>query len=82
MVASAPKEALSGSPGEIIFANVEIRNDNVWSWKPNASLISHYSNDTALLLDEVAIPIEFPVEAGQTFKLSIPIKIKESAQLS
>lgn len=79
---SSPQETQVGSPGDIIFANIEISNDNAWPWKPQASLISHYSSATALLLDEVAIPIEFAVEAGQTFKLSIPIKIKESAQLS
>merc|ERR1719263_2051187 len=79
---SSPQETLAGSPGEVIFANVEISNDNAWAWKPWASLTSHYSAATALLLDEVAIPIDFAVEAGATFKLSIPIKIKDSAQLT
>merc|ERR1712070_1040074 len=79
---SSPQETLTGSPGEVIFANIEISNDNAWAWKPWASLTSHYSAATALLLDEVAIPIDFAVEAGATFKLSIPIKIKDSAQLT
>ena len=42
-------------------------------------MVSNYSPATALLLDEVAIPIDFPVAGGETFKLSIPVKIKESA---
>merc|ERR1719265_3136116 len=53
-----------------------------WSWKPNAFLISNFSEAAALLLEEVAIPINFPVEAGQTFKLSIPVKVRDSAILT
>lgn len=79
---SSPKDTLCGSPGEIIFAHVEIKNGMNWPWKPQASLISNYSVETAMLLDEVAIPIDFPVEAGQQFSLSIPLKIKDSALIS
>lgn len=81
-VVSAPAEALSGSPGETIFAEIEIKNEAKRPWKPEASLVSNFSSNTALLLDEVVIPIDFPVEADQTFKLAIPMKIKDSAQLS
>lgn len=81
-VASVPEEVLTGAPGEIFFINISIRNDMDWSWKPNASLLSHFSEATALLLEEVAIPIDFPVHAGQTFKLSIPVKIRDSAVLT
>lgn len=34
------------------------------------------------MLDEVAIPIDFPVSENSSFKLVIPIKIKESARVS
>jgi len=50
-----------------------------WPWKPNAMLVSNFSAATALLLDEVQIPIDFEVAPEQTFKLSIPMKIKDSA---
>lgn len=78
-VASVPEEILTGAPGEIFFVNISIRNDMNWSWKPNASLISNFSEATGIILEEVAIPIDFPVDAGQTFKISIPVKIRDSA---
>jgi len=79
---SVPAETMIGKPGEMLFANIEIKNNMNWPWKPNANLQSEFTQNIALMLDEVAIPIDFPVGENSTFKLVIPIKIKESAKIS
>lgn len=73
---------LIGKPGEIIFANVEVKNGMDFHWKQGASLQSQYSDKVAEVLDEVAIPIDFEVAPNQTFTLAIPMKVKDSAQLT
>jgi hypothetical protein len=77
-----PQSTLIGKPGQVIFADIEVKNNMNWAWKPHASLQSDFTPMIASLLDEVAIPIDFPVSENSTFKLSIPMKIKESASAS
>ena len=79
VVALLPKEALVGKPGEIIFANIEIRNEMNWQWKQGATLISEFSQPVTELLEEVILPIDFEVMENSTFKLSIPIKVRDAA---
>lgn len=77
-----PFNTLVGKPGQVIFAEIEVKNNMNWPWKPHASLQSDFTPNVANLLDEVAIPIDFPVSENSTFKLSIPMKIKEAANIS
>jgi len=73
---------LVGKPGQVIFAEIEVKNNMNWAWKPHASLQSDFTPAIAGLLDEVAIPIDFPVSENSTFKMSIPMKIKDFAKVS
>jgi len=68
-----------GKPGEIVMAEVEIRNEMKWAWKEGASLQSDFDEATSQMLDVVVLPINFTVPAQSTFKLTIPIKIREGA---
>lgn len=77
---SYPKQVLIGKPGEIIFIDIEVENGMNWPWKEGASLQSDYTNLTAEVLDEVSLPIDFPVAENSKFKFSIPIRIKDSAK--
>jgi hypothetical protein len=76
---SQPSQVLTGKPGEIIFANIEVQNGMNWSWKEGASLQSDYSPQAAEAFEELALPIDFAVKENSTFKLAIPIKIRHSA---
>ena len=78
-IVSVP-DLLIGKPGEMIFANIEIKNNLEFPWKFGASLLSEFNKDVAMFVDEIAMPIDFAVPENSTFKLVIPIKIKESAQ--
>lgn len=77
---ASPKDVLIGKPGEIIFAEIEVKNNMNWPWKQGASLQSTLDKETAEQIDEVTLPIDFPVAENSTFKLVIPIKIKDAAQ--
>ena len=82
LIVSLPQSTLIGKPGQMIFANIEMKNGMHWPWKEGASLISDFAPDVQELIDEVAIPIDFKVEPQAAFKMVIPIQIKESAQLT
>jgi hypothetical protein len=76
---SDPNQVLTGKPGEIIFANIEVKNDMNWPWKEGASLQSDFSPQAAETFEELALPIDFAVRGNSSFKLVIPIKIRHSA---
>jgi hypothetical protein len=42
-IVSIPKETLIGKPGETIFANIEIKNNMDWPWKPQSSFLSQFT---------------------------------------
>lgn len=79
VIVSVPQAALISKPGEIIFANIEIKNEMNWPWKQGATLISEFSQPVSELLEEVILPIDFEVKENTTFKLSIPIKVRDAA---
>ena len=68
---------LTGEPGDIIFANIEVKNEMNWSWKPGAMLKSTNSF-VGTPIEQVEIPIDFEVKENSSFKLCIPIKIKDN----
>ena len=52
-----------------------------WAWKEGASLQSNFSDMTADVLEEVAIPIDWHVAESSKFKVLVNIKIKDSAKV-
>lgn len=77
---SYPTQILTGKPGEIIFADIEVENGMHWAWKEGASIQSDFGPETSSVLAEVIYPIDFQVPEKSKFKLQIPIKIKDSAR--
>lgn len=69
-----------GKPGKIVIAEIEVENGTHYPWKEGASLQSDFSNLTADVLDEVALPIDWNVAENSKFKICIPLKIKDLAK--
>lgn len=78
-IISAPQQVFKAKPGETIFANIEVQNGHSWQWKEGATLQSEIKKESATHVEEVLIPIDFPVRENATFKLCVPIKIRETA---
>jgi len=76
---TAPQDILRGKPGDIIFADIEVQNGNHWPWREGCSLQSCFQENTALIIEEVIIPIDFPVKEQEKFKLCVALKIRDSA---
>lgn len=79
LVLSTPEDVLTGNAGQIVFANIKVKNGMNWPWKEGASLQSENDPKTAEQIEELVLPIDFPVPAGHTFDLAIPIKIRDNA---
>lgn len=69
----------SGEPGEIVFAPLDFHNESDQPWPAGVILRSQYQKGSlaAEIMEEVEIPIDFPVLANQTCKLTIPLKIRD-----
>ena len=61
-------------------AVVKMKNGTHWAYKPGCMLVSTYEGPTKNFLEEVCIQTG-PVEAQQEFSLTIPLKLKGSADL-
>ena len=77
-IISKTEKILFGSPGDIIFAEVEFKNNTQHPMKNGINLISNYSNATRQILEEVNLRQDF-VDAQGTFKFKIPLKIQNNA---
>lgn len=74
-----PKDILKAMPGQTIFANIEVQNLMNWGWKEGATLQSELKPETSSHIEEVLIPIDFQVPENSTFKMCVPIKVRDLA---
>lgn len=81
-VVSVPEEILVGAPGQTIFADVVFMNNTQQPHKPGCSFKGQFTDKAAQVLDEVVLPIDFTVTPFQPFSLSVPLKIKDNAELT
>lgn len=81
-VVSVPSEVLVGAPGQTLFAKVEFINNTQQPHKPGCSFRGVFTGKAAEVLEEVAVPVDFNVTPFQVHSLSVPLKIKDNAQLT
>ena len=68
---------MTGEPGKVIFAEVEIQNQTKWPWKRGCfvGLTTRNSQEPKCPLIVKDYPIDHEVKGMQTIKLLIPIEI-------
>lgn len=71
-------DVYTAKTGQMIFAEIEVKNGMKHPWREGASLQSVFSDEVAKFVDNTIIPIDFDVQPDQTFKMQIPIKILSS----
>jgi hypothetical protein len=81
-VVSVPEEVLVGAPGQTVFADVVFMNNTQQPHKPGCSFKGQFTDRAAQVLEEVTLPIDFSVTPFQPFSLSVPLKIKDNAELT
>jgi len=73
---------LAGAPGETLIATVDFMNNTQQPHKPGCIFKGVFSGRAAEVLEDVVVPVDFQVTPFQVHSLNIPLKIKESADVT
>jgi len=79
-IIASPKDVLVGKIGHVVMVDLEVQNGFEHPWKQGASIQSILPAETIQTIDEVVLPIDWAVAENTKFKVSVPIKIKDSAK--
>ena len=80
-VVSVPS-VLTGAPGETLIATVDFQNNTQQPHKPGCIFKGVFEGRAAQVLEDVVVPVDFQVTPFQVHSLNIPLKIKESADVT
>merc|ERR1719454_93420 len=77
---SNPDVILECLPGQVVFHDIEIKNNTHWGWKQGVFLGMDETVEIAgMPIEVVNMPIDEKVEAQETFKLTVPITVVDDA---
>lgn len=78
----APTDAMLGAPGQILFTEAVFENTSDVPMKAGTVFKSRFSDKAKNALKEVDITLDFDVAPKAVFNLSVPMEIKDEAQLT
>lgn len=75
------EEEIQCMPGCVQLLEIEVQNQTNWPWKQGCflSLASEVDQDT-MPIELINVPVDQKVDANQTYKITVPICVLESAK--